>query len=453
MALIDVDSYDGMKSELELFALPPTQTSIEETRIEQFDPLTSLDRSGPVHFKVQVGDDCYIDPNEVYLYLKSRILDENGNKMDEKDDANQVKIGSIVYPVNYFIASCFRDVEVYLNSVVVGGNTGLYPYQAYMTALLSYSHEVKDSLLKCGLYAEDRDNMDTVHPSSDAEDKKNAGAKFRFNQTKYSKSFECIGRIHSEIFDQKKLLPNRVQMTIKLIRHDPNFVLMSQKADAKYRINIDEARLYVTVKKIAPHVREAHEQRLLTTNAKYPMKRSHLLFFSRAGGISDLSEPNVVNGVLPTKMVIGLVETDAFNGHIQKNPFNFQHFNISQLSVRKNGQEIPYEPLFFNFTDADNPQTVMGYFNMMHSLGFWNRNKSNAIDPVNMYKKGYSLFCVNLNPDMSNGGSRFNLQQTGNLHLVLKLKQTTTKAITIVCFLEFDAVMEIDKNRKVIYNE
>ena len=452
-ALIHEDSHECLKSELALFDLPPTQTSIEETRQEEFNPLTSLDRSGPVHFKVQVGDDCYIDPNEVYLYLKARILDADGNTLTEKDKDGAVKEGSKVYPINNFIGSCFRDVEVYLNNVAVGGNTGLYPYRAYLTSLLSYSREVKDTILKCGLYKEDSGNMECLEPESSDEGKKNDGAKYRFNQTKYSRAFEAVGRISSELFDQKLLLLSKVPMVVKLIRHDPAFVLMSNDATAKYRIVLDEARLLVTLKKIAPHVREAHENRLLTTNAKYPMKRSHLLFFSRAGGISDLSEPNVVNGILPTRMTVGLVETEAFNGHIQRNPFNFQHFDASQLSVRKNGQEIPFETLFFNFSDEMNKQSVLGYHNLMQSLGFLNRNKSNGIDPHSMYGNGFSLYSANLSSDMTNGGSHFNLQQSGNLQLILKLRKTTTKAITIVVFLEYDTVMEIDKDRNIIYNE
>lgn len=451
--LIHEDSHDCLKSELALFDLPPTQTSVEETRLEEFNPLTSLDRSGPVHFKVQVGDDSYIDPNEVYLYLKARILDGDGNPLTEKDSDGKINESSKVFPVNNFIGSCFRDVEVYLNNVPVGGNTGLYPYRSYLTSLLSYSREVKDTVLKCGMYSEDTGFMDCTEPESTDKTKSNSGANYRFNQTKYSKSFEAVGRISSELFDQKILLLSKIAMVVKLTRQDQNFVLMSKVATSKYRIVLDEAKLRVTVKKIAPHVREAHENRLLTTNAKYPMKRSQLLFFSRAGGISDLSEPNVVNGTLPTRMTIGLIETDAFNGHIQKNPFNFQHFDISQFSVRKNGQEIPFEPLFFNFSDGKNRQTVLGYFNMMQSLGFLNRNKSNGIDPHSMYASGYTLYSVNLTSDMTNTGSHFNLQQTGNLQLILKLRQSTTKAVTILTYLEFDSVLEIDKDRNVIYNE
>ena len=66
MSLIDEDSVDSARSELELFEIQPTQTSIEESRFEHFHPLTSLDRGGPVEFKVSLGEDEYIDTNETY---------------------------------------------------------------------------------------------------------------------------------------------------------------------------------------------------------------------------------------------------------------------------------------------------------------------------------------------------------------------------------------------------
>ena len=52
MALIHPDTQEVMKSELELFSLPPTQTSIEETRYEKYYPQTSLDKGGPLDYSI-----------------------------------------------------------------------------------------------------------------------------------------------------------------------------------------------------------------------------------------------------------------------------------------------------------------------------------------------------------------------------------------------------------------
>ena len=69
MSLINEDSCECAKSELELFEIPPTQTSVEESRFEYFYPLTSLDRSGPIEFKITASESEYIDTSETYIYF------------------------------------------------------------------------------------------------------------------------------------------------------------------------------------------------------------------------------------------------------------------------------------------------------------------------------------------------------------------------------------------------
>ena len=145
MSLINEDSCECAKSELEPFEIPPTQTSVEESRFEYFYPLTSLDRSGPIEFKIIASESEYVDTSETYIYLKARILDENSQKLADKtsDDDATVPDKSVVYPVSYFVSSAFKQVEVHLNSQPVGSADSLYPYRAYMETVLSYRTNVK----------------------------------------------------------------------------------------------------------------------------------------------------------------------------------------------------------------------------------------------------------------------------------------------------------------------
>ena len=96
-------------------------------------------------------------------------------------------------------------------------------------------------------------------------------------------------------------------MNFKLQRADYNFALMATNANARYSININKAMLYVAHKKISDSVREAHELALLRKNAMYPVRKVQMNFFKRGAHRSDLSEPNLINGILPRKLVFGLV--------------------------------------------------------------------------------------------------------------------------------------------------
>ena len=56
MAFVHPQSCEGVKSELDLFAVPPTQRSIDEGQWIEHQPITSLDSGGPIEFLVPGGE-------------------------------------------------------------------------------------------------------------------------------------------------------------------------------------------------------------------------------------------------------------------------------------------------------------------------------------------------------------------------------------------------------------
>ncbi|XP_064625917.1 uncharacterized protein F54H12.2-like [Lineus longissimus] len=426
---LDAGSADASTSNLELFQLPPTQTALASNKFEAFNPLTSLEHGGPLEYKIHVGDEYYVDPRHVYLYMQAKIVQNNGDLLVDDEEykvnvpdpdnpgetkeetRNRVPDKSVVFPVNNLIGSCFKQVEVFLNNKQVGSSDSLYHYRHYLECLLSYSSA-------------------------------------RYKWTRYSKSVETMGKIHSELFEQDKLLLNKMSLSIKMHINDPSVFLMAKGVTNQYKLLIEKAVLYVNVKKVSSNVRLSHEERLLKSNAKYPMRKVNMRFFSRGANRADLSEPNLVNGELPSKIVIGLVRTDAFNGNLGLNPFNFENFNVSQIGLRRNGQSIPYEPLQFDF-EEDN--YFMGYFSMMFGTNLWSSNISNGIS-MESYKNGFTLYGFNLTPDDSSG-LNWNLVESGNISLDIRLKRPSDHSITIMAYLESDAVMEIESSRNIIYDE
>ena len=62
------------------------------------------------------------------------------------------------------------------------------------------------------------------------------------------------------------------------------------------------------------------------------------------------------------------------------------------------------------------------------------------------------LHGFDLSPDESDG-SNFNLIKEGNLSLTLRLQKPAAESITIVCYMEFETILEIDRDRNIHYNE
>jgi hypothetical protein len=131
--MMNVGSCECTKSELELFSLPPTLTSIEKVHHVEVLPLGSLtDYDTPIEFFVAGRGDEYINLGKTYLYLEAKITKADGTDLDEN-----AKVG----PVNNWFHSLFSQVDLALNGELVTPSNNTYPYRAYVETLLSYGEE------------------------------------------------------------------------------------------------------------------------------------------------------------------------------------------------------------------------------------------------------------------------------------------------------------------------
>ena len=55
-----------MKSELDIFSVQPTQTSIEYGLFVDYHPIASLVDVGPIEFEIPASADHYVDPSHIY---------------------------------------------------------------------------------------------------------------------------------------------------------------------------------------------------------------------------------------------------------------------------------------------------------------------------------------------------------------------------------------------------
>ena len=146
-------------------------------------------------------------------------------------------------------------------------------------------------------------------------------------------SFETYGRIHSDLFNQSKLFPGGHEIRIKFHRHASDYSLFSKVNTERFDVPIQKAILMVRHCQINSHILESHNKALLSRNYKFPLTRVVMKFYTLGSGLNDLSEQNLVTGPLPTKVIVGLVRSDAFNGRFDKNPLNFQDFHLQNIML------------------------------------------------------------------------------------------------------------------------
>ena len=106
MAFVSDFSCECVKTELDIFAVPPTQTSIQQAEWVEYQPLTSILGNAPIEFGVVGSGEEYVDLSNVVLYVRAKIVrNNNGDLAADSTSA----------PINLLLHSMFSQVDVSLN--------------------------------------------------------------------------------------------------------------------------------------------------------------------------------------------------------------------------------------------------------------------------------------------------------------------------------------------------
>jgi hypothetical protein len=253
MAFIHEGSCECAKSELDLFSIPATQTSVESGMYVDYHPVSSITGGAPIEFDVNATGEEYLDLANSLLHVRAKIIKANGEDLEAV---------STVGPVNNFLHSLFSQVDVSLNGTLVTSSTNTYAYRAYIETLLSYGSDAKSSQLTSALfYKDEAGKMDKPNPLAADDADKNSGLVKRQTFAATSSEIDMIGRIHSDIFFQERYMLNEVNVRIKLIRSNDAFCLMSTGA-TQFKVIVTFASLLIRKVKISPSVYLAHAKTL-----------------------------------------------------------------------------------------------------------------------------------------------------------------------------------------------
>ena len=431
MAFIHEGSCECAKSELDLFSVPATQTSVENGLYVDYHPISSITGGAPIEFDVNATGDDYLDLANSLLHVRVKIIKANGDNLDAT---------STVGPVNNFLHSLFSQVDVSLNGTLITSSTNTYAYRAYLETLLSYGTDTKSSQLTSALFYKDEAGR------MDEPVDRNSGSTARQAFAATSREIDMIGRIHSDIFFQERYMLNEVNVRIKLIRSNDSFCLMVT-GDEQFKTVVTFASLLIRKVKISPSVYLAHAKALENGTAKYPIRRVICKTFTVPTGYLDASHEKLFSGQLPVRLIIGLVDNRAYNGDRERNPFNFQHYSITEVGVYLDGQLHGLKPLKLNF--ASN-RYVAAYASLFSGTNKINRDEGNGISRSD-YVNGYTFFAYDLTPDLAED-DHVNLTRQGTVRLDLKFADALPNTVSIICYAEFQNVIEIDRNRSIVFD-
>ena len=468
------------KSEVDLFSVPPTQLSLEKGRWIDYRPLSSVENPDSAITFLIAGTDEYLDLSKTILYVEGKIL--KGDDDTPLSGGGQINVA----PVNNFLHSLFKQVDVYLNGKQVTPAMGTYAYRSYIETLLNYDVSAKKSQLSSALYFKDTArHMDRNGAlpqqmsvkvkntaKSDAEEEikvtipgtGNQGFANRHKFIENGIQFVLSGPIFSDVFMSDRLLLNMLNLKVVLNRSPNTFCLMdtnvgNAKLDPK--VKLTDVVLRIRKVKVDQAINDATEITLKQTPALYPIRRVECKILTIPNGLPSVRQDNIFSGVIPKSFVFGLVNVDASNGTYDKNPYNFAHFGVHTVSLTANGEEIPFKQLTLKYPKDDDgkvdPATdtevdfIQAYNTLFSGTGKIYANTGLDITREE-YPGGYALYAFDLTPDMCNTTDYFNAVQRGSLSVAITFGKTHKDATAMVCYGDFENVIRIDSERNVIYD-
>ncbi|XP_033222855.1 uncharacterized protein F54H12.2-like [Belonocnema kinseyi] len=419
MAFLHSHSCESMKFELELFSLPPTQTTIEQANWIHYKPISSFRDSAPIEFVVPGSGDEYIDLAHTMLTIRARILPLT---LPVANASGQMPEDTTPGTINNNLHSMLNQIDVYFNGKLVSPPNDAYAYRAYIEILLNYSPDTKKSHLTTALWYDD-----TAGKMNEIITDGNKGLAKRKTFTAGGKVFTLLGHLHCDVFNQEKFLLNGVEVRLRLVRACDSFSLLGESTS--HNLHIWEASLLVRRAKISPGILIAHAKALSKSTAKYPLTRIEVKAITMQSAFHGHTIDNVILGQLPKRLIIGFVSNKVFNGDFGSNPFNFQNYKINYFSLYVDGVHVPSKPLQPDFTQ--DKLYVDAYHTLFSGKGIHFLNEGNSITKTD-YANGYCLFAFHLIPDLYvNDNGHWNLVKHGSVRIEVRFEEAPTLLIVL----------------------
>ena len=433
--LIDSMSSSAIKTQLNLFDLPPTQVVVENTSWREIQLRNACNSQGPYEFHI-APDPQMLNLTKNYLVMEVKITKEDGSDLiHTQGDARE---DPLVGPIQMIGKTFFKQIKLSLNGVEVFDSGDKYAYRAFLETELNYGSDAKHSHLQAAIYSRDM-------PFNQIDSDHNTGLQSRAGYFRGSNVVQVVAPIHCDLFSQNKYMLNNVDLRLTLYRNSDDFCLLSPGAAQSYKIKVLNMKWCVQTVEVSKAVGLALERTLLKYTAKYPIRRVEMRTIHIDEGRRQAPQNAVFNGQVPRRVVFGCVDGDSYQGVYGKSPFNFKgnDYQITEVSVEAAGKTYPQKPLMLDFPHS---RYTEAFVHLFEGLGISDENTGNGIG-LDAFKNGSCLFAFDLSPDHDDG-NHWDLVKDGSTIINIKFAQVVPAGgIEVVVYGEFDNLLTIDQNR------
>ena len=294
-----------------------------------------------------------MDPQEDFIHLKESYFEVE--IVMKKDNGTNLLIADVIGLANNLFHTLLKQINVKLNGTLISPQADTYHPRAFIEAVLNHDGDDGNTILAPeGWYnsldvPDDGDAeeltaymLDNATPHNDfraLSDEKKAMVNAR-TQFLGGRRVTLRSRPYLEVFHFSKLLVPGVQIQIDIYFNSPD--MWTIRWDGARTLRLTQAdvnvRLFLAQVRVAPSVYGEIAADLKSGKvATYPTERGEIRTYSHPNDNRHFECNNPFHNQILNRLVVALMEQAAFNGSIDKNPFNFETFNLS--SIR--GEEYP----------------------------------------------------------------------------------------------------------------
>lgn len=423
-----------LRDELNVFEDLLYDVSVQNTSICTYYPQHSVEnKNTPIVFDVCGTDIHYVNLPETKIEIRAKLVDKAGNDIPYEADKEKTSYAM----VNNSLHSMFKSVSVHIQETEITDKLGYYPYRAFPETVLGKSKDYNKSVAQASGYYRTKDESDVL----------DEGWKSRMTLCDRSAVFEMIGRPHLDILHQTKYLLPGLNLRFSFTRSDDQFCLHSYGSvfPGDIQLQILEAKLYITKHVILPSEQLKQLAMWEKEPIRYPMREVQMRSYTLPQGTLSHNNSSLITSLLPDRLLIGLLDSRSVHGAYSLNPFLYQDFGLSNISITSNSDVVTTQELEVDFSDK---RYIRAYNQVFDALGIADCDSGVSLT-MEEFTKSKTFFVF----DMRHLRGAACTPRYGNITINLRFKNAITQALNVMCYLEYPACLNIDSEKNVWFTD
>lgn len=479
-AIVEIAA-DGIHPEavprnLDIHSDIPTQIGVQSAYFINVNPQNTIENASQINFRIVSSLNEIIHPSKTRQKMRIQIRKFDGPKATDgssgegKDCWKRVETKNKggggteeveieenkVIPVNNIIQSIWKNVLVKINDQVVSNGESMYAYRGDIESKLMTTNEGKKNLRLGGFYEEKR-------PWESVKDKKidwkqdfppllkpnefDPGWQKRYGFTHNEESkgiWEISGPIHSEVFElANKILPPETILNVEFTKHHQNgFYLLTDRTENQntYLIEILDMQLEIHYLVCDAELVQEMKEVALKKPYTYSLRQVIMRWINQPSGITSINSINLLatKNKLPRRLFVGFVDSRAFAGKQNLDPFHYQHLNMTDSVLTIGNANRPYPLIKYHY-----PELTQALLAMQDATSGTFSDEYIGYDCFDLKNRCF-LLCYKISPSDSAPGQCFEMLAPQPISLLCSLSKPTDTVYIMVVYAEYDAEMTIN---------